>query len=205
MTKFIAGDNTDISLCITIKHEFMRCEDSFKQFTHYAEILIIKGQTREISYKTYNAYADFIHHLYEFLQACHVRDVNNTEITNKKGEERLAVIDGYVTFHTQRIFNNHYESIKNGQAPVWLNDIDYYEVEIPTDFAKDFREYRNKVAGHATHERISKLNLSEFYNKYHKFLFYLYQDSIYWWRDKGADFPDLKDVTEFSVLIKKLG
>ncbi len=83
--KFNTGDTVDGDHCTVLTHEFFRCDDSFKEFARYAEQMIIQGQTREISYRTYNAYTNFIHHLYEFLMGCHARDAGNTEITNKKG------------------------------------------------------------------------------------------------------------------------
>jgi hypothetical protein len=163
----------------------------------------MQGRTRELSYRTYNAYTNFIHHLYEFIMGCLARDVGDTNITNKKGDERIRVIEGYIMHHAQRVMNQYRDAIRNGTAPSWVNDINYYDVHVPTDFAKDFREYRNKAVGHVAHERASKLSLSEFYQKYHKFLYYIYRDSIHWWGKRGEEFPDLKEITEFSVTINK--
>lgn len=200
--KFSAGDSTDVDLCHLLSHEYYRCDDSFKQFCFYAQKMILQGQNRETSYRAYNAYADFIHHLYEFYLGCHARDNNNTNITNKKGEERTQIIEGYITHHAQRILNGYRDSIKAGTAPDWVNDISYYDVTVPTDFAKDFREYRNKVCGHVAYERSSKLSLSQFYNKYHKFLYLMYRDAMHWWGKKGEEFPDLKEITEFTVMLE---
>lgn len=199
--QFVAGDNLDSDHCIVLTHEFFRCNDSFNQFSHYAEIMILKGHSKEISYRAYNAYANFIHHLYEFLMGCHARDAGNTNITNKKGKERISIIEGYIMHHVQRVMNQYCDAIKKGTAPKWVNDFEYYDVTVPVNFAKDFREYRNKVCGHVAFERASKLNLSDFYQKYHKFLYYIYKDSIYWWGEKESEFPDLKDITNFSVAI----
>lgn len=200
--KFETGDAIDHDHCVVLTHEFLRCEDSFKEFHQSAEELILQGQTKERSYKTYNAYTRFIHHLYEFLMGCHARDAGNTKITNKKGEDRTIVIDHYVMHHAQRVMNNYCEAIKNGTAPSWVNDIKYYDVIIPADFAKDFREYRNKAIGHVAYERASQLSLSEFYQKYHKFLYYLYKDSISWWGRRAGEFPDLKEITDFSLMLR---
>lgn len=200
--KFETGDSTDIDLCHVLSHEYYRCDDSFKQFCFFAQKMILQGQSREISYRAYNAYADFIHHLYEFYLGCHARDNKNTNITNKKGEERTKIIDGYITHHAQRIMNAYRDLIKNGTAPEWVNDISYYDVIVPADFAKDFREYRNKVCGHVAFERSSKLSLSEFYQKYHKYLYYIYRDAMYWWGKRGEEFTDLKEITAFTVMLE---
>ena len=121
--KFETGDSTDTELCHVLSHEYFRCDDSFKQFCFFAEKMIMQGENREISYRTYNAYADFIHHLYEFYLGCHARDNKNTNITNKRGEERTRIIEGYILNHAQRIMNGFRDLINNGTAPDWVNDI----------------------------------------------------------------------------------
>lgn len=201
--KFVAGDKTDIELCHVLSHEYYRCDDAFKQFCFYAQKMVLQGQSREISYRAYNAYADFIHHLYEFYLGCHARDNKNTNITNKKGAERTLIIEGYIMFHAQRILNGYRDAIKEGRAPEWVNDISYYDVTVPTSFANDFREYRNKVCGHVAYERSSQLSLSQFYKKYHKFLYLLYSDAMRWWGSKGEAFPDLKEITDFTVMLEE--
>jgi hypothetical protein len=200
--QFKTGDSIDSDHCIALTHEMFRCHDEFQRFTHYATVMIMKGRTRELSYRAYNAYSGFIHHLYEFILGCKARDSRNTNITNKKGEDRTLIIDHYVLHHAQRIMNQYRDTIKDGRAPDWVNDISYYDVTVPTDFAKDFREYRNKVCGHVAYERTSKLSLTQFYDKYHKYLYYLYRDSLAWWGPKDDQFPDLKEITEFCVWIE---
>ena len=144
VVKFNAGDALDSDHCTVLIHEFFRCDDSFKEFRRLAEQMIVQGRTREISYRTYNAYTNFIHHLYEFLLGCLARDERNTDITNKKGDERIRIIEGYIMHHAQRVMNQYRNAIKNGTAPSWVNNIGYYDVTVPDAFAKDFREYRIK-------------------------------------------------------------
>lgn len=198
--KFKAGDSVDSDHCTVLEHEFYRCQDSFKQFSLYGQQLILQGKTRELSYRAYNAYADFIHHLYEFMLGCHARDAGNTKITNKKGEERTKIIEAYIMHHAQRVMDQYRDAIQSGTAPDWVNDISYYDVPVPEDFAKDFREYRNKVVGHVAHERSSKLSLSKFYHKYHKFIHQIYLDSSHFWGQR-EEFPDLKEITDFSLTL----
>lgn len=200
--KFSAGDAVDYDYCIVLTHEFLRCEDAFIEFSTYANQMVIHGQTKKISFKAYNAYTRFLHHLYEFMIGCHTREAGNTNIKYKSIEERIAAIESYITNHAQRIMRQYVEAIDRGSAP-YANSREYYDVTIPTDFAKDFREYRNKAIGHVAYERASKLNLTEFYEKYHKFIYALYQDSIYWWGTQGREFPDLNEITAFSVLVVK--
>lgn len=200
--KFETGDSIDTQLCHVLSHEYYRCDDSFKQFYFYSQKMIVQGHNREVAYRAYNSYADFIHHLYEFLLGCLARTNKNTNITNKKGKERVDLIEGYVTRHAQRIMDSYRDQIKEGTAPSWVNDISYYDQKIPLDFAKDFREYRNKICGHVAYERVSELSLSNFYQKYHKHLYHLYRDSMNWWGRDSEEFPDLKEITDFTVMVK---
>lgn len=199
--KFSQGDNIDSDLCTVLTHEMFRCNDEFNRFAHYASLMIMEGQTRITSYRAYNAYSSFIHHFYEFILGCQARELGKTNITNNR-EQKPHIIDAYVTRHAQRVMNQYRDAIKEGRAPDWVNDISYYDVKIPDSFAKDFREYRNKVCGHAAYERASKLSLTQFYDKYHKFIYYLYRDSMNWWGPKDGEFPDLKEITDFCVWIE---
>ncbi|MCT7604406.1 hypothetical protein N5U17_09170 [Aliarcobacter butzleri] len=199
--KFKHGDLIDDNLCTALTHEYYRCNDSFNQFSFYSNLMIFQGETPEISYKAYNAYSDFIHHLYEFYVGCFSRDILNTEIINNK-KVKAKLIDNYITRHTQRILNNYKDMIINGIAPSWINGLNYYNVEVPTNFASNFRTYRNKISGHVSYKRSSELSLSEFYKKYHKFLYLLYYDAKHWWGNKNEKFPDLKEITEFTIMLK---
>jgi len=89
--KFKAGDETDSEHCTALKHKFLRCEDTFKDFETYGTLMIMKAQAeaegkhsstlqerRLVAYKTYNAYARFIHHLYEFMLGAVAREIGNT-------------------------------------------------------------------------------------------------------------------------------
>lgn len=200
--KFTAGDQTDSEHCKVLVHEFMRVENSFNEFAALGEKMIRYGRTKDISLRVYDAYARFIHHLYEFLIGCIVREVHNTKITDKKGNERTTLIDNYISSLTRRVLNKWVGSIENGTAPSWANDIECYRIPVPADFAKDFRKYRNKIIGHVDYERSSQMSLTEFYHKYHKFLFLLYQDAISFWRNEAKEIPDLGEITDFSLLLE---
>ncbi|PTR08923.1 hypothetical protein C8R32_1041 [Nitrosospira sp. Nsp5] len=193
--KFKIGDTTDTALCIVLKHEFLRCEDSFNDFAESAKIMIMQGENRRIAYKTYNAYARFIHHLYEFMIGAIARDRQNTE----KLPSEMA--DKYIASHTQRNLTNRREAILNGTAGAWENHISFYPEKVPDTFAEEFRKFRNKVSAHVNYER-SDLSLSDFYEKNHKYLGLLYFDVKSWWGRLENEFPDLKEITSFSVLIK---
>jgi hypothetical protein len=194
--KFQLGDATDTALCVALKHEFLRCDDAFNDFALSAKVMIVQGENRRIAYRTYNAYARFIHHLYEFMMAAIARD----RLDTKQLEAEWA--DRYITSHTQRVVTNRREAILNGTAPSWENHIGCYPEKIPRNFAKDFRRHRNIVSVHVKYER-SDLSLSDFYDKNHKYLYLLYYDIKSWWGRQSDEFPDLKEITALSVLVKE--
>jgi hypothetical protein len=172
--KFQTGDATDGALCVALKHEFLRCDDAFNDFAASARIMITQGENPRIAYRTYNAYARFIHHLYEFMMGAIARDRGDTAQLSADWAER------YIASHTQRILTNRREAIKNGTAPSWENHISCYPEKIPPTFPADFRRCRNIVTGHVKFER-SSLNLSDFYDRYHQYLYMLYFEAKSWW------------------------
>lgn len=209
MVKFQSGGTIDTALSNALKHEFLRCEDAFRDFEATGTRMIMMAQyaaqigkpiasqdRRQIAYKTYNAYSRFIHHLYEFLVGALSRDAQSTASVDPTTAER------YIAGHSQRILTNRREAIKNGTAPSWENHISVYPEKIPQDFPKDFRQFRNKAIGHVSHER-STLSMSEFYERYHMYLYMLFDETRGFWGLRDQEFPDLKEITDFSILIEK--
>lgn len=206
--KFQVGDSTDSAHCTALKHEFLRCEDAFKEFEYFATAMILKKQAEEtthttpvpaesrfIAYKTYNAYARFIHHLYEFIVGALARETGNT------GQIDADAAEQYIMGQTNRILRGKRDAILDGTAPSWENHISTYAESVPVEFAQEFRKFRNKISGHVKYER-STMSLSGFYEKNHKYLYMLYSNCLdHWGSHQNKEFPDLKEITEFSVLI----
>jgi hypothetical protein len=209
--KFKPGDKLDSAHCTALKHEFLRCEDAFKDFETYGTLMIMKAQAeaagraeaspeenRLIAYKTYNAYARFIHHLYEFTLGAFQRDRGDTM------KLQGAIATRYIQGYAQHVLTGRRQAILNGTAPAWENDISYYPAKAPPEFATKFRQLRNKISAHVTHER-SSIDLTDFYEKYHKYVHMLYWNCLGHWGLRDKEFPDLNEITRFSVLIKKRG
>jgi hypothetical protein len=93
--KFLAGDPTDTALCHAIRHEFLRCHDSFEEFAFFAKNTIGKPPDRNASYLAYNAYARFLHHLYEFMLAAYC--ANNTIQRRPRDETVTSAPTGTLT------------------------------------------------------------------------------------------------------------
>lgn len=181
-------------------HEILRCRDALDAFGDLASLMISGDDSIRTKFRAYNSYAYFLQHLYEFYVACMDRE----KLLPKSGRERTDRIDEILTEEAQRAIDRRRHAIENGYAPSWENDISYYQVVVPAEFGSDFRKHRNKVASHTTHERISRFSLTEFYAKYHRFLMELYQQTgLAWLSHAEKAWPDLGEVTSFSVAIHK--
>ncbi len=127
--KFKLGDETDTALCVALKHEFLRCEEAFNQFAAAGAILITKGDDRRLAYNAYNAYARFIHHLYEFALCAIARDRYDTA--------QLQVIDAerHLASYLQHSLKKRRDAILDGTAPSWENHISAFPESIPATLA----------------------------------------------------------------------
>ena len=197
--KFVGGDETDRKHCIALKHEALRCQEAFQEFARLGTQLIMIGKDRRLAFRMYNAYARFVLHLYEFMVGAMVRDHHDTQIASGPGGYLKA--ERYLAGHAQRLLTNRREAIINGTAPSWENALSAYPETVPASFAADFRHCRNKALGHVDHER-AQLSLSEFYVKYHLFLYLLYYDVMSWWGRQGDELPDLQEITDFTIALK---
>lgn len=191
---FTLGDETDQALCIALKHEFLRCDEAFRQFASAGEDLIVQGQDRRRAYKAYDAYARFVHHLYEFALCAIARD--RQHISTLQAVEA----DKYIASYLQRALRKRIDAILDGTAPIWENHISAFPENIPPSLPAEFRRVRNVAAAHAGIER-PKLNLSDFYDRNHKFLHIFYKDAQSWWGRESDTFPDLEEITAFSLMI----
>ena len=117
-------------------------------------ILIDQGDDRQRAYNAYNAYARFIHHLYEFTLSAIARDRGDTT--------KLQAVDAdrYVASYLQRALRKRRDAILDGTAPSWENHISAFPEDIPATLPADFRRTRNIAHGHAGTQR-SALNLNE--------------------------------------------
>jgi hypothetical protein len=208
--KFVIGSETDSAHCAALKHEFLRCEDAFKDVEKYGTTMIMSAQAQEmtgvvqdahesrwIAFKTYNAYARFVHHLYEFLLGALARDRGDTT--------QIMAADAELWIHSyaQRVLTARREAILIGTAPAWENHISAFPETVPPEFARKFRAIRNMSNGHVTPKRATE-SLTDFYDKYHKFLHMMYAHCrAHWGSHRDDAFPDLREITDFSLLIQR--
>lgn len=187
----IVNDNF---LNITLAHEFKRCKDSFSVYLILHDSLL-RGKTDEnIKIGTYNAYVDFVSHLYEFYLAC---IINDSRYPKKPSPEQ---IDAAMHTEASRHLKIRKERILRGDGPTW-DHLSYYEVTIPNEFGKGFRKVRN-LRSHVNPQRLA-FNLGDFYNKYHRFLYIMYEECIWLWDtdQEGVPKQDWGEIENFTNAI----
>ncbi|MDV6333166.1 hypothetical protein [Asticcacaulis sp. 201] len=193
--KFQIRDETDKALVISLQHEFMRCDDAFNELVHWTTKFFPDTNPRRASYRAYNSYARFVHHLYEFMMGAINRDRRDTTSIRADEADRL------LTREFQKIITRRRAAILEGRAPAWENDISAYPEDVSPSVATEFRRLRNTIIGHAKHERAS-LSLSDFFQRNHMYLYLLYEDTKWLWLPKKGEFPDLGEITAFSLAVQ---
>ncbi|RJG00576.1 hypothetical protein [Noviherbaspirillum sedimenti] len=196
--KFEIGDETDQALTTTLVHEFVLCKDSFERFAALAKTNILGRRDKALKIRCHDAYANFLHHLYEFNVGCIKRDIRNTE--NLQGK----VLDKIFNHEVTKLLKNRVDAIKGGYAPSWENHISVYQVEVPAEFGTQFRKIRNRTA-HASTKRSSpedELALGQFYEQYHDFVYLLYVSAQWFWSVKDIEAYDWKSIEEFDLAVR---
>lgn len=201
----IPDPEIDRQHCAALVHEYHRCKDAFDVFASLAEKIILRGASRHDAYRAYNAYSDFILHLYEFLIAAQARDLGVTDITVPRGKQKHELLDRLIQSITTRIVQRKINSIERGIAPEWENHISAYQkmLPVPQDFAEKFRRIRNKIGGHVSYERIKEIDLTRYYEENHKYLYLLYRECGDFWCHQGEEFPDLEIINDFFGVISR--
>lgn len=196
--KFEIGDETDQALTTTLVHELFLCKDSFERFAALAKMNIMGRRDKATKIKCHDAYASFLHHLYEFYVGCIKRDFRSTETVQSR------VLDQIFNREVTKLLRNRVDAIKGGYAPSWENHISVYQVEVPTEFGTQFRKIRNRTA-HASTKRSSpgdELPLGQFYEKYHGFVYLLYYSVQWLWTVKDIEAQDWKSIEEFDLAVQ---
>lgn len=196
--KFEIGDSVDQALTITLVHELALCKESFDRFTYFAGINILGDESKRIKIQSYNSYANFLHHLYEFYIGCIKRELRDTS------SPKSDVSDKIINSEVEKLLRNKRHAIENGYAPEWENHISAYQVEVPKEFSRDFRRIRNRTA-HADLRRAlpeNDLTMGEFYRRYHGFVYILYAQPHWLWTVEDVEEFDWKAIEEFELAVR---
>lgn len=193
--KIEKGTKSEQNFIEVISHEFSLCEKAFDEFFLLAESNILGNDNYEVLESLYKNYSSFLTHLYEFYVACFKRDRGNTRNIH------YSELDLLLTFEVKKLMRNMCNLIENGGAPDWVNDISYYQEQVPEDFGKKFRDVRNN-SSHVDLRRISggdRPTLKEFMDDYHKFVFFLYDSARSLWSNKKDDPHRASHIQEFNL------
>ena len=166
-------------LANALLHEFQRCRDAFNFYVALQSKIVAKNNDKKIAISCYNAYMDFVSHLYEFYLGNITKREN---CRNAKGKE----VDKIINNEVEKLLIKKIEGIKRGEAHQYENDISYYDVTVPEEFGREFRAVRN-MRSHAGHER-SEYDLASFFIKYHRFVYILFEYPHWLW--SAEEFPD---------------
>lgn len=196
--KFEIGDEIDQALTTTLVHELVLCKDSFERFSALAKMNIMGRSDKATKIKCHDAYANFLHHLFEFYVGCIKRDFRSTDTVQSKA------LDCIFNREVVKLLKNRVDAINGGYAPSWENNISIYRVEVPAEFGTQFRKIRNRTA-HASTKRSfpgDELSLGQFYEKYHGFVYLLYYSAQWLWTVKDIEAHDWKSIEEFDLAVQ---
>jgi hypothetical protein len=191
---FEIRDDTDHALVKTLVHEMYLCRKGFDEFVAFTAMADAEPQCKAHRIGQYSAYAEFVHHLYEFYVGCFKRDRRNTE------NIRHAELDQLLNAEVYKLLRNKRLAIENGYAPSWENHISVYQVPVPEEFGSVFRKARNRAA-HSEFRRAvshSELTLAQFCKEYHFFMYLLYESCLAFWHIQDIEKIDLGSISEFD-------
>jgi len=183
----------DVLLSNALAHEFHRCREAFEYYAYLHSLVLGGNQEKKISIACYNAYSDFVSHLYEFYLGCIKSDGRFSKRISG------AEVDSILNKEVQRILKIRRERILRGNAEPHENHISSYEVEVPEEFGSQFRSVRN-IRSHAMSDR-STYNLADFYLKYHRFIYLLFVEPQWLWNIEKFPEHDWHAIEEFSKVI----
>ena len=181
----------------TLMHEFQRCRNAFKTYTELHQLIISGCLDRNTAISCYNAYTDFVAHLYEFYCGCIKR--NSAKEKDIKGQK----VDRIINAEVEKLLKNRRDSILRGEAPDYENNFSHYQIGVPREFGSMLREVRN-LRNHALAKR-SAFDLSLFYRNYHRFVWLLYESPQWLWNSEKFPDHDWREIEKFAKQIAANG
>lgn len=189
---------SDPLLIKAIAHEYWKAEQAFDTFTRLAkENILNRNENKRLLIRLYTAYGQFLCHLYEFYLGCMERDGIRIKARNAS-----LITDKVFVREAQKMLNIRTERIRDGRAPTWENHISVYLKTVPESFGTDFRSIRNRLT-HVDEKRIApeRMTLTEFYKRYHLFVYLLFVEPAWLWQAKDIEAVDWGEIAEFSLVV----
>lgn len=190
----MTSSNDDNAVRLVLAHEFFRCDQAFLDFAELAVVNIGGKSNKRMRLKMFDAYSRFLHHLYEFYVG--VMKLPHNRERFKDGRDHA------IQTELERAMRVRADRIRAGRASKHENDLAYYEKRIPKEFARCFREARNRVA-HADPKRTGigdSLTLPQFYNNYHRYVILLHEEAECLWKVDFDNF-DWGEIEAFDLAV----
>lgn len=192
----------DGSLIATIHHESFLMKASRDEFFRLGEKEILSKLTPTEQVQLFSSYSSFLHHLYEFSVACFMRDQGSDR--GFSGHDGAIKKDALFQLEATRVFRSIVDRLKSGEGQGWENDISYYDIKVPSDFGEKFRKVRNSTAHAITDRTSGKVDLSDFYENYHKYAYELFRAAFQYWGRYNIEELDMKAISRFTVITSDL-
>lgn len=194
---------------VTLTHEFLRCTDALNLFA-YLIATLPQNDTKRYRLSCFNAYVDFLSHLYEFYLPLIIRGIKFKQqgpyinYPAFEGKEKHEIVDIILTEEVQKLFRNRKDRIIKGYKDSLGHNVEFYECEIPQVFGKHFRFIRNR-RNHADPKRASNdfdISLKDFFINYHKFVLIMHEECR-WTAQVDESKFDWKAIDDFASEILK--
>jgi len=192
----------DRALIAAIHHESFLMKASHDEFIGLGEKQILGALTTTEQVQLFSSYSSFLHHLYEFCVACFMREQGTDQ--GFSGHAGAIKKDALFQSEAGRVFRSIVERLKSGSGHGWENDVEYYDIQIPADFGKKFRKVRNCTAHAVTDRTSGEVDLSDFYENYHKYAYEIYRAAFQYWGRFDVGELDMKAIGRFTVLTAEL-
>lgn len=196
--RFVEPMENDKLIQTTLAHEFWRCTQAFHEFAYLIAILP-DNSTKLQRLECYNAYVDFLSHLYEFYVGLMKTDNRYKVDANKGGTHIDAIFNAEVA----KLFRNRKNRLLHGYKDSMGHRIDFYDCEIPLEFGKHFRFIRHR-RNHADPKRAGDVSLKDFYEKYHKFIIILHEECRWLWQVDENEFDWIEIENFANEVVKSL-
>jgi len=187
---------------VALSHEFWCCQREFESFVHHAVLLFSMDNEKNVRIQAFTAYGNFIRHLYTFYEGM-IKYRNANLLDGAKGQAIGKKISKLMNEEVKKLIRNKalvYNSSPELDSREMMNLV---ESEVPEQFGTDFRQMRNRFS-HAATSRINRkeVTLSDFYNRYHRYMMLLYQTCSFTWNIEKVDQYDWLEIDNFLKVIK---
>jgi hypothetical protein len=181
-------------------HELLLCTESFAEFRQLASLSGTAFRTKAakaVKIKCHNAYARFIHHLYEFWVAVAQRSAGTTSSLT------ALELDAVLNSEAKKSLRNKSVGIRYANLPGKEAQAETLTEVLDVEFGRHFRLIRNRTA-HASHRRAclapGDITLAVFYARYHQAVQSLFETAKFTWTVRDVETYDWMEIESFDLV-----